>query len=123
LSIARSLVADEVEEPVANDRTTPGAAVLVVSPFSLLCAGGREVVLSPQLFVRVVLERRAMEIVGAALDLNIDRGSAGEPLLAVETVGHDVDGLERFERRHVGRNMRQPDVGGAHAVDPNVIGA
>ena len=64
-----------------------------------------------------------MEVVRAALDLHVDRGSAGEPLLRVEAVGDDVDGLERFERRDVGGHVRQPDVRRAHAVDADVVRA
>ena len=69
------------------------------------------------------LERRPAKIVRAALDLDVDGGSTREPLLGVEAARHDVDGLQRFERRDVRRHVRQPDVGGAHAVDPDVVGA
>ena len=64
-----------------------------------------------------------MKRVRPALDLHVDGGSAGKTLLGVEAAGHHVDRLERFERGDVGRHVRQPDVGRAHAVDADVVRA
>ena len=64
-----------------------------------------------------------MEVVRAALDLRVDGRSARETLLRIEAARDDVDGIERLERRHVGRDVRQPDVGRADPVDADVVGA
>src|ERR671930_2348929 len=77
LPVARAFVADEVEDLVADDGAAHGAAVLVIAPRALFRARRSEVLLRPQLFVRVELERRSAEVVRSALDLRVDGGSAG----------------------------------------------
>src|SRR5207249_10524212 len=86
LSIARAFIADEIEKLVADDRAADGAAELVVSPLSFRSTGRIEVISRPQLFVGVVFERRAADIIRTALHLHVDRRSAGQPLLGVEAV-------------------------------------
>ena len=123
LAVARTFVAREIEEAVADDRAAERAAELVVFPVALWRARRREVAACSQVLVGVVLERRAVHRVGAALDLRVDRRAAGQALLRVEAVGDHVDGFERFERWHVGRDVRQPDIGRADAVDADVVRA
>ena len=123
LAVARPLVAREIEEAVAHHRAAERSAELVVFPIALRRAGRREVAARAQPLVGVVLERRAVQRVGPALDLRVDRRAAGQTLLGVEAVGDDVDRFERFERRNVGGDVRQPDVGRADAVDADVVRA
>ena len=123
LAVARALVAREIEEAVAHDRAAERSAELVVFPIAFRRAGRREVAARAEPLVGVVLERRTVQRVGPALDLRVDRRAAGQTLLRVEAVGDDVDRFERFQRRNVGGDVRQPDVGRADAVDADVVRA
>ena len=73
--------------------------------------------------IRVELEGGAVQVVGAALNLDVDRGSASQALLRIEAVGNDIDGFDGFQGWHKGGYVRQPRgvIGGA--VDPGVIDA
>ena len=119
--IARPFVAREKEEPLPLDRPAQSRPPLVEDEFPLVPIGRVEEVARAQVLVVVVLEKGAVKLVGAALELNIDCGAAGEPLLGVKAAGHDVDGLNRFERRNVGRDVREPGIGGGRAVDARVV--
>ena len=55
------------------------------------------------MLVVVVLERRAVHRIGSAFNLNVDDRTARQTLLGVKAVCGHVDGLNRFERGHVGR--------------------
>ena len=64
-----------------------------------------------------------MQLIGAALGLYVDGGAVRESLLGVGAGGDDVDGLDRFVRRHVRRIELHPGVRVGHAVDADVGGA
>ncbi len=44
-----------------------------------------------------MVEQRSANPIGAALDLNVDRGPAGHPLVGIETAGDQADGLDGFD--------------------------
>ena len=92
--LAGAFIAGEIEQLVPPDRTAKRAAELIVAPLAFERAGRREVVLGPHLFVEVISECRAVQRIGSALDLNADRGPAGQSLLGIEVVRHDVDRLD-----------------------------
>ena len=121
--VVRPLVAREVEQLVLQDRPAQGSAELVVDQLRVSLVDRCEVRPGLERIVAVVLEGRTVQVVGSALDLHVHRGAAREPLLGIEAVGDDVDGVDRFERRNVGRHVRQPDVGSGHTVDADVIRA
>ncbi len=73
------------------------------------------------MLVAVVFKRRPVYLVGAALDLHVDGGAAGQALLGVETVGYDVHFLDRLQRRNVRHHVRQLDVRSAYSVDTRVV--
>lgn len=80
--------------------------------------------LCQQLVAEVILERRPVNLVGAAADLNVDSGAAGLPLFGGEAVGDHVDGFDRFERRYIRGDVRQPGLlaGGAVYADEHARG-
>ena len=68
-----------------------------------------------------MLEQRAVEPVRARLREHVDRGASSDARLGVHAVGHDVDGLDCFERRAVGHETREPDERVAGAVNPCIV--
>ena len=113
----RGLDAQEVEQLVVLDRATerPAEHALVVFRFRL--AGGQEEVPRTQLLGQEVLERDAVQRVGAALDLHVHRRAARHPLLGVEAARHHVDRFNRLNARGVGLQPLNPLVGRADAVE------
>src|SRR6478609_9014708 len=100
--VPRALVADEEEGLVLRDRAAGGPAELVVAGLGLL-AGVQRGVTEPhrpglQVLVAEALETGSVECIGAALGPQVDRGSAGQPLLGAHAAGDDVDLLDRVER-------------------------
>ena len=71
--------------------------------------------------VTVVFEERPVEVVGAGFREHVDGRASSHACLGVHAVGHDVDGLDRFERRAVGDEARKPDERVAGAVDPGIV--
>ena len=125
LVVADRLIADEVKDLVLLNRPSDGAAELVVTHLRLV-AGVQRSIVEPhrpgfQVLVGEILEARSVKGIGSALGRHVDRGAAGEALLGVHAVGHDVHFLDRFERRDIGDDVRQLDVRGADAVDPRVV--
>ena len=53
------------------------------------------------MIVAVILEQGAVNLVGAALSLDIDGRAPGEALLRVKAVCDDVDFLDGFQARDV----------------------
>src|SRR5205085_11524533 len=73
--------------------------------------------------IRVVFENRAMQVVRAAFGLYVDSRASRQSLLGIEAVGHYVDGLDGFERRHIGHDVGELDHGRTRAVDTSIIRA
>jgi len=62
-----------------------------------------------------------MDLVGAALNLYVDRSAARQANLRVVTVCYRVDGLDGFQRWNVGCKSLNEIVRRRGAVDPCVI--
>ena len=69
-----------------------------------------------EVLVVVIPEGRTVDLVGAGLGGDRDRGAAGHALLGVKRRRRDVDGLDGFDWRIVQRVVRQPDVNVGGAV-------
>ena len=121
-ALGRAFVAHEVEGLVALDRPPDRSASLVVDELRFRVAAVAEVRIGLQALAVVVPERRAANIVGAALDLQVDGGSAREALFGVERTGHHIDDLDRFEGRVDARHVRQVRVVARSAIDAHVVG-
>ena len=119
--ITGPFVAGKKEQLLALDRPPQSRPPLVEDELSLVPVRRVEQVAGAQVLVVMVLEKGPVKLVGAALELNIDGGAAGEPLLGVEGAGHDVDGLNCLERRDVGGDVRRLGIGRRRAVDARVI--
>ena len=103
--ISNRLVADEVEGLVLPDRPSDGPAELVVALVWFGSCIQRRVV-EPhrprfQMLVREIFESRSVHRVRSAASLDVDRRTAGEPLLRVEAASDDVDFLNGLEGRDV----------------------
>src|SRR5205807_686140 len=97
LAVVAAFVADEVEQLVFLNRAAERAAELVVDRFRLALPDGEEVGLGLDRVVAVIFEGRAVLVVRAALNLDVDGGAAGESEIGVETAGDDADSLDGFE--------------------------
>ena len=78
---------------------------------------------APRLESIIVMElvKVAVELVGTALDHNVDRGSPRQPLVRIKTIGRHVHRLDGVGRRDVSDVLRDPDIVLAHAVNANII--
>ena len=114
------LVAGEEEQLVPEYRPTKRAAPLILHELGLVGVGIEHV---PRLerAVDVVLEESAVEVVRARFREHVDGCASSHAGLGVHAVGHDVDGLDRFQRRTVGHETRKPDERVAGAVNPGVV--
>ena len=105
----------EVEELVAPKRSAGRAAHDRRARIDL----ARIEVAAPgvQLVLLTEEEGRALERVRPRLGLDRSGRATRHALGRVETVGRDVDVLDRFHRRNIARVMRQPHVDARGAVD------
>src|SRR5262249_39233376 len=122
LPVLRAFVAGKEEELVLDYGAAKRPAILVLNKLALHILRWAEIVSGLQRLVGMVFESGTVKIIRPALDLDVDRRAASQTLLGVETVGHDVDGLDRFERGHIRRHVRQPDVGRTDPVNARVVG-
>ena len=107
-----------------DDCATNSAAFLIEDVFRIAlillaekCESER---LRDQLVVHVIPEPGAMKLVGTTLDLNVDSSAAGESLLGREAVRNYVYRFNRFKRRHISSDVRQPGRMAGGAVDTDV---
>ena len=120
--LGSALVAEEVEGLVLLDRAADRAACLVVDELGLGVVAIAEVWIGLHVLVVVVPEARAVHFVGAALDLQVDGGTASQALLGVKRAGDDVDDLDRLQRRVDARHVGQIGVVARRSVDADVVG-
>ena len=79
LRLPRAFVAQEVEPLVFFDRAADRAAELVVDQLRFRLRAVAEVRVRLEVLVHVVLEGRAVDVVGARFDLQVDRRAAASP--------------------------------------------
>src|SRR5262249_19365627 len=80
-----------------------------------------EVVYRHHVVILVALEQYAMQLVSSRFDLNIDGCAPCRTLLRVESIGADVNCLNRLGWRHLRDIDRQPRVGDRGAVQLGTI--
>jgi hypothetical protein len=115
-------MAAEKEQLVADDWSAERAAVLILNVFRHFSASKKDIP-GFKRTIGVVVETDAVELICSGFDGYVDRGAASKPLLRVHAVRYHIHAFNRFQRRHVSRVLRQPDVGVPCSVDPGVIGA
>jgi hypothetical protein len=69
----------------------------------------------------VIFEGGPVQIVGAALNLDINCSAGCETLLCIKAIGDNVNRLNRFQCRDVSRYVGQPDIVLAGAINANVV--
>src|SRR3954471_5084436 len=97
--VSLTLVAGEEEGLVLHDAAAKGPAVLAVAGLRLL-AGVQRRVTEPhrpglQVLVGEVIEPGSAVGIAAALGPQVDRGSAGQPLLRAHAAGDDINLVDR----------------------------
>src|SRR5205085_6787570 len=110
LPILGALITTKEKQLVLDDRAAQCSAVLVLNEFALRMWRWAEIVSGLQGLIGVIFESGAMKIICPALDLDVDGCAARQSLLSIKAVGDNVDRLDCFERRHVRRDVRQPDI-------------
>ena len=116
----RTFVAQEVEQPVRFDRPAYGGSVLVVDVFRLGLGSVGSPLVRLQVLIGMETKQRTMDGVGTALDLQGDRGAAGQTLFRVEGVGDDADFLDGFESRNISKGAID-DSAAVSPIDGKVI--
>ena len=122
LPVVGPFVAGEEEQLVPDERTAHRPAELVLTRLGFGLGGRQEVRPRLQVLVEVIAERRAAQLIGSALDHHVRRHAAGESLIGVERAGDDADGVDGLQRRHVRRDVRQPEVVRNGPFDPDGVG-
>ena len=108
------LEAQEVMEPVPDDRSADGAAPLLFADVRLgRIVLFREVVPRRDFLPGEEVEQGARELIGSRFRHGVDHGARRAAVLRVELVGHDLDFLDRF----VSDACLAADVRSAEVVD------
>src|SRR5262249_22079984 len=118
---AESLVAEEKERPVPDDRPPNRAAKLVVAEHRSGSARGvGKEVICRQRVIAEEMKHAAVNLVRAALGNDVDHGAAGVGVLGAEVIGLHPELLHRFDLRAVfGAVERQ--VGVVAAIESELI--
>src|SRR5581483_5837982 len=113
--------AEEEEQLVLPDRAPDSAAVRVVD--ELRDSRSRWLKERPggQPVAQVIAEGGAVQLVCAALDVDVDRGAASQSLRSIIGSGDDGDALDRIQTRGVAGVHGHPGIGRARAVDARVV--
>src|SRR4051794_37411034 len=69
----------------------------------------------------MILERRSVNLVAAALDVHVDRGAAHQTKLGVVTAGHGLHRIDRFESRDISRGKLIEVVGCGSSIDSGIV--
>ena len=119
LTLTGSFHVGEIEQLVLLDRAAHAAPELVEDVLRIPSV--KEIRPRFDSIVVMVFVNVAVELVGPALDLDVDRRAPRQPLLRIKAVGRYVHNLNGVGRRDVGDVLRHPDVVLAHAVNAHIV--
>ena len=97
--LLRTLVVDEEEDVVSNDRAAQSCSILIPAELGLSLAHGSKIVSGIQTFIAKELVNAAVKPIGSASRGKVDYSSVEPAELGRNPVGLDVEFLNRIDNR------------------------